>query len=61
MNSEFAVCQCRGFRWRGMRILVVEDNEELAHLLGEGLEWTGYDADRLSSAREGRSELATGW
>src|SRR5437868_2274819 len=58
-DSDFAVCQHGGLRWRGMRILVAEDNEELAQLLCEGLQAAGYDADRLSSASETRSALST--
>jgi DNA-binding response OmpR family regulator len=42
-----------------MRLLIVEDNEELAELLAKGLRTTGYEADILSSIEEARSVLET--
>ena len=42
-----------------MRLLVVEDNEDLACLLAQGLQAAGYDADVLSTAAEARAALAT--
>jgi DNA-binding response OmpR family regulator len=42
-----------------MRLLIVEDNEELAQLLAKGLKSAGYDADVLSTAEEARAVLAT--
>jgi DNA-binding response OmpR family regulator len=40
-----------------MRILVVEDNEELSQLLAKGLEAAGFSADIVSTASEARSVL----
>ncbi len=42
-----------------MRLLIVEDNEELADLLAKGLRAAGYEADILSTAEEARSVLQT--
>jgi DNA-binding response OmpR family regulator len=42
-----------------MRLLIVEDNEELAQLLAKGLKTAGYDADVLSTAGEARAVLLT--
>ncbi len=42
-----------------MRLLIVEDNEELAELLAKGLQTAGYESDRLSSIEEARSVLET--
>ena len=35
-----------------MRLLIVEDNEELAGLLAKGLKTAGYEADVLSTIEE---------
>lgn len=40
-----------------MRLLIVEDNEELAGLLARGLQTAGYEADILSTVEEARSVL----
>src|SRR6201997_2611563 len=42
-----------------MRLLIVEDNEELAELLAKGLKTAGYEADVLSTVEEARAVLAT--
>jgi len=42
-----------------MRLLIVEDNEELAQLLAKGLKTAGYEADVLSTAEEARAVLST--
>ena len=42
-----------------MRLLIVEDNEELAELLAKGLRTAGYEADVLSTVEEARSVLKT--
>jgi DNA-binding response OmpR family regulator len=42
-----------------MRLLVVEDNEELARLLTKGLETAGFGADFVTTAVEARTVLAT--
>lgn len=42
-----------------MRLLIVEDNEELAELLAKGLQTAGYESDTLSSIEEARSVLET--
>ena len=42
-----------------MRLLVVEDNEELARLLIQGLAAEGHEADHLTTAAEARSALTT--
>lgn len=42
-----------------MRLLIVEDNEELAGLLAKGLKTAGYEADRLSTVEEARAVLST--
>jgi DNA-binding response OmpR family regulator len=42
-----------------MRLLVVEDNEELAELLTKGLRTAGYEADVLSTVEEATSVLQT--
>ena len=42
-----------------MRLLIVEDNEELAELLAKALQTAGYEADILSTAEEARNVLQT--
>jgi two-component system response regulator TctD len=42
-----------------MRILVVEDNEELAGLISKGLVSAGYSVDHLATAADARQALAT--
>jgi DNA-binding response OmpR family regulator len=42
-----------------MRLLVVEDNEELAPLLANGLEGAGFGADLAATAVDARTVLAT--
>src|SRR3954449_11644741 len=42
-----------------MRMLIVEDNEELAELLAKGLLTAGYQADILSTVEEARRVLDT--
>lgn len=42
-----------------MRLLIVEDNEELARLLAKGLQAAGFDADRLAGVDESRAALQT--
>jgi DNA-binding response OmpR family regulator len=42
-----------------MRLLIVEDNEELAQLLAKGLKTAGYDSDVLSTAEDARAVLST--
>ena len=42
-----------------MRLLIVEDNEELAELLAKGLQTAGYEADVLSTVEEAASVLRT--
>jgi DNA-binding response OmpR family regulator len=42
-----------------MRLLIVEDNEELAGLLAKGLKTAGYEADVLSTVEEARVVLGT--
>src|SRR6201995_5385678 len=42
-----------------MRLLIVEDNEELAELLAKGLQTAGYQADILSTVGEARGVLGT--
>jgi DNA-binding response OmpR family regulator len=42
-----------------MRLLIVEDNEELAELLAKGLQTAGFEADILSTVQEARSVLQT--
>jgi two-component system response regulator TctD len=41
-----------------MRLLIVEDNEDLAQLLTKGLKSAGFDSDRLSEAADARAALA---
>jgi two-component system response regulator TctD len=41
-----------------MRLLVIEDNEELAQLLAKGLKTSGFEADVLGTASEARVALA---
>jgi two-component system response regulator TctD len=43
-----------------MRILVVEDNDELAGLIGEGLADADYAAERVATAADARKALAAG-
>lgn len=40
-----------------MRLLIVEDNVELARLVASGLRAAGYEADIVSNAAEGRTAL----
>ena len=40
-----------------MRLLVVEDNAELAELLAKGLQAAGYEADVLSTVEEASTVL----
>src|SRR5438477_9978729 len=42
-----------------MRLLVVEDNQELADVLSKGLRAAGYDTDRLATSAEARAALST--
>src|ERR1700743_1887022 len=42
-----------------MRLLIVEDNEELAELLAKGLRTAGYEADVLSTVEDARAVLST--
>src|SRR5215467_10659910 len=42
-----------------MRLLIVEDNEELAELIAKGLKTAGYEADVLSTVEEARAVLST--
>jgi DNA-binding response OmpR family regulator len=42
-----------------MRLLVVEDNEELAQLLAKGLQSAGFDVDLLATVGEAQAALAT--
>lgn len=42
-----------------MRVVVVEDNEELAQLLAKGLRSEGFDVDLLSTVSEAQAALAT--
>jgi two-component system OmpR family response regulator len=42
-----------------MRILVVEDNEELAGLIAEGLADADYETDRVATAADARHALTT--
>src|SRR5215468_7378458 len=42
-----------------MRLLVVEDNQQLAEVLTEGLRAAGYQTDRLATSAEARAALTT--
>ncbi len=42
-----------------MRLLIVEDNAELAQLLAKGLQTAGFDSDILLTAGDARAALAT--
>lgn len=42
-----------------MRLLVVEDNEELAQLVAKGLESAGFETDVVTTATQARSVLLT--
>lgn len=42
-----------------MRLLIVEDSEELAQLLANGLKSAGYDSDVLLTAGDARAALST--
>ncbi len=42
-----------------MRILIVEDNEELADLLAKGLQLAGYEIDLLTNVADASSALGT--
>jgi len=44
---------------RAMRLLIVEDNEKLAGLLGDGLLAAGFDSDIVGNAGDARQVLAT--
>jgi hypothetical protein len=61
-NLGVTVCDISGLRRAdhlGMRLLVVEDNEELAQLLAKGLEGAGFGADLATMAVDARTALAT--
>jgi DNA-binding response OmpR family regulator len=45
--------------WLSMRLLVVEDNVQLARLLAKGLRAAGYETDLLATAAEARAALLT--
>ena len=64
MRYGLTVCRVPGFcadipDWSDMRLLIVEDNEELAELLAKGLQTAGYESDTLSNIEEARSVLET--
>jgi DNA-binding response OmpR family regulator len=42
-----------------MRLLVVEDNQQLAEVLAKGLQAAGYETDRLATSAEARAALTT--
>jgi DNA-binding response OmpR family regulator len=42
-----------------MRLLIIEDNEQLAELLVKGLQTAGYDTDVLATAAEAHAALLT--
>jgi DNA-binding response OmpR family regulator len=42
-----------------MRLLVIEDNDELAGLLAQGLRTAGYESDRFASVEDARIALTT--
>jgi DNA-binding response OmpR family regulator len=42
-----------------MRLLVVEDNQQLAEVLTKGLQGAGYETDRLATSAEARAALTT--
>lgn len=42
-----------------MRLLVVEDNQQLAEMLSHGLQTAGYETDRLATSAEARAALTT--
>jgi DNA-binding response OmpR family regulator len=42
-----------------MRVLIVEDSEELADLLAQGLQAAGYEIDLLASVSDASSALGT--
>src|SRR5260370_41376706 len=42
-----------------MRLLVVEDNEELAQLRAQRLQAAGYETDLLTTAAEGQTAVTT--
>src|SRR5579871_6470360 len=42
-----------------MRLLIVEDNEELAQLLVQGLQAAGFDLDLLANVGDARAALET--
>jgi DNA-binding response OmpR family regulator len=42
-----------------MRLLVVEDNQQLAEVLTKGLQAAGYETDRLDTCAEARAALTT--
>lgn len=42
-----------------MRLLIVEDNDELAKLLAKGLASAGFDSDRLARVDDARAALAS--
>lgn len=42
-----------------MRLLIVEDNEELAELLAKGLQTAGYESDVLSTVEDAKAVLSS--
>jgi DNA-binding response OmpR family regulator len=46
-------------RQRRMRLLVIEDNDQLAEILGKGLRAAGFAVDLLSTAAEAEAALST--
>jgi DNA-binding response OmpR family regulator len=46
-------------RFAAMRVLVVEDNDELSDLLGQGLRRAGYDVDRASDVATARTAVSS--
>ena len=42
-----------------MRLLIIEDNQELAQLLAKGLQDAGFDADLLATVGDAQAALAT--
>jgi DNA-binding response OmpR family regulator len=52
-------CRTERLDLQNMRLLVVEDNEDLAGLLAKGLDAAGFTTDRVSNANEARTALTT--
>src|SRR5215475_14533246 len=52
-------CRRRHALLRSMRLLVVEDNEELAQLLAQRLQTAGYETDLLTTAAEALAAVTT--